>query len=482
MRISITTGILGVVLTLGGCTPFYPNRASCRYEPDSGYRFESLKPGEKNTDDLFVCLTFSGGGTRAAAFAYGALLALDEVILPSDGDGEIKTLLDEVDVISSVSGGSFTAMAYGLSGKELFDGPFEREFLRRNIELDLLASLWKPKHLWRVPFVILDRSDVAGYYYNEEVFGGKTYDDLYQRGRRPFIVVNATDLSRRQRFAFTQGDFDLLGSDLRKLGVGWATAASSAFPILLSPMRFKYFHGDELDAAVKVATSDREGVVISTRLRRWAETLRETPVKGEPENAPKVDEDAHRFLYLLDGGLADNLGVSFLMESFRSGAIHRKLKSGDVNRLVVIVVDAEIDPPKDLERRALSPSLFTVGERIGTTGIHNLSRALTGSLKFALLEAHEKTRKAYDQCAHAVPENCECATAPALPTELAFEAFVIDLNFERIEDAEKRQSFLSILTRLVLPSDDVSELIKAGQTLLPKHPEYWRLMKSLEGP
>ena len=76
---------------------------------------------------MFVCLTFSGGGTRAAAFAYGVLTGLRDTPITEGGS---RRLLDEVDLISSVSGGSFTAMAYALWGEEAFDGRFEEKFLR----------------------------------------------------------------------------------------------------------------------------------------------------------------------------------------------------------------------------------------------------------------------------------------------------------------------------------------------------------------
>jgi NTE family protein len=61
-----------------------------------------------------LILAFSGGGTRAAAFAYGVLeeLAATPVVL----GGRPRRLLDEVDLISAVSGGSFTAAYYGLYG------------------------------------------------------------------------------------------------------------------------------------------------------------------------------------------------------------------------------------------------------------------------------------------------------------------------------------------------------------------------------
>ena len=54
--------------------------------------------------DIVVALAFSGGGTRAAAFAYGAMQGLDR--LPTRGRG---TYFDRVIFILGVSGGSVAA-------------------------------------------------------------------------------------------------------------------------------------------------------------------------------------------------------------------------------------------------------------------------------------------------------------------------------------------------------------------------------------
>jgi hypothetical protein len=66
------------------------------------YRFENLALNESDSDEVFVILSLSGGGTRSAAFAYGVVRELQEIKLP---DG--RSLLDEVDIISAVSGSSF---------------------------------------------------------------------------------------------------------------------------------------------------------------------------------------------------------------------------------------------------------------------------------------------------------------------------------------------------------------------------------------
>src|ERR1700735_4670066 len=105
----IWVAALCVAIAAASCATLTTQLPASRF-PDKGgsgkgYRFENLAGG-KQENKLFVCLAFSGGGTRAAALAYGAMLALRQTRIDWPRKGE--TLLDEVDCISSVSGGSFT--------------------------------------------------------------------------------------------------------------------------------------------------------------------------------------------------------------------------------------------------------------------------------------------------------------------------------------------------------------------------------------
>jgi len=61
-------------------------------------------------DDLLIGLSFSGGGTRAAAFSFGVLQEMDRVRMPRATD----SMFDRIDFISGVSGGSVTAAYVGL--------------------------------------------------------------------------------------------------------------------------------------------------------------------------------------------------------------------------------------------------------------------------------------------------------------------------------------------------------------------------------
>src|SRR5206468_12294905 len=160
-------------------------------DPGAGYRFEARQALQKDKENL-VILAFSGGGTRAAAFSYGALEALRriEVVGPK---GNKARLLDEVDVITGVSGGSFTALAYGLYGEKLFD-IYETAFLKRNVQGEIIGRVLNPGNWGALSSTGWGRSEIAAQLYDEILFHGATFADL-DRGSGPFIVATTTDIA-----------------------------------------------------------------------------------------------------------------------------------------------------------------------------------------------------------------------------------------------------------------------------------------------
>lgn len=165
--------------------------------------------------------------------------------MPAHGDGDrlriAGRLLDSVSVITGVSGGSFTALAYGLYGDKLFDD-YEQRFLKRDVEGTLLARLFDPSYWGALLSTGWGRSEMAADYYDELLFHGATFADL---GRRPGprIVANATDLSSGARFYFSQTVFDIICSDLDSVRLARAAAASSAVPVVLSPLTLDNYGG-----------------------------------------------------------------------------------------------------------------------------------------------------------------------------------------------------------------------------------------------
>lgn len=129
---------LGLIL-LQGCASRLINEPIARAQPDSGYSVDVHVTQRPNHDrSTLLILAFSGGGTRAAAFSYGVLEELRQT--PVIVNGHQRRMLDEVDIITSVSGGSFTALAYALYGDRLF-AEYESRFLKRNVQGALIARV-----------------------------------------------------------------------------------------------------------------------------------------------------------------------------------------------------------------------------------------------------------------------------------------------------------------------------------------------------
>jgi hypothetical protein len=126
-------------LVLCGCATVAPvNVPVGRAEPEAGYRIAKLlgrHRGPANNPDALVFLAFFGGGPRAVALSYGVLEELRRT--PIMVKGHPHSMLDEVDLVAGVSGGSFTALAYALYGERLFD-EYPDRFLKRNVQGELI--------------------------------------------------------------------------------------------------------------------------------------------------------------------------------------------------------------------------------------------------------------------------------------------------------------------------------------------------------
>ena len=163
--LQIVVALMGLCATLS-CTAQYPlnPKLESALRPNP---LQSKLTSQDKSDELFLLLAFSGGGTRAAALSYGILEALDRVEIPAqreiqgaDGKPARHTLLDEVDLVSGVSGGSFTAAYYGLHGRDAFRD-YREKVLLQDIQGALIWSLANPVNWVRLSSPRFGRSDLA---------------------------------------------------------------------------------------------------------------------------------------------------------------------------------------------------------------------------------------------------------------------------------------------------------------------------------
>lgn len=467
MKRSADITILFVLLVtlLTGCAHYPANDqlTTGTYRPNGGYRFGEIAAGA-NTNSLFVCLVFSGGGTRAAALSYGVLEKLKETRIT--WKGVEKRLLDEVDCISSVSGGSFTAAYYGLFGERLF-ADFRTRFLDRDIQAELLWRVASPLNWFRLASPTFSRIDVAAELYDETIFDGKRFADLPARDRGPFIMINATNLANGGRFEFTQGEFDLLGSDLSTYPVARAVAASSAFPFLLSPLSLVnhpappgYTPPQDLTNALHDYTTNR-------RRYQWAR-----------DRLVYLDKEARPFVHLMDGGLADNIGLRGIESDYQrsSGLTNRLINNGEIEKLVIIVVNARTEDQDSLSRDEEPPGLKTVAFKTATVSLDNYSFETVEFMK----DLRRERLKAQKNIAVCQERLDNCPGSPRLPAFAApLDPYVIEVNFEALPDPDRRSYFLSLPTSFSLSREQVDRLIGVPGELLDSSADFRALLLSL---
>lgn len=422
-----------------------------RQGPAEPFDFSTRLP--KNADDVFVVLAFSGGGTRSAAFAYGVLEKLRDtrVVLR----GQERRLLDEVDVITAVSGGSYVAAYYGLFGDRIFRD-FEREFLLRDIQGELWRELINPAHLLRLAASDYNRTDLAAAYLDRTLFSGRRFDDLSQ-GPLPFVIINASDLNNSATFSFIQPQFDFLCSDLGPYPVANAVMASSAVPGPFTSLALRNYPGCPQRHPAWVAEALDHDDLLS---RRYA-VARALERYSDPERMP--------ILRLADGGVTDNLGVRGSMMSpvahagnvpDMAGAFSPSQLS-KVREVLVVVANAQTYPELQWSRTGKDPGLLSSVRASfdAALGILNTETAGLAQQGFLMWEQHVNMERGN--------------SAPHVKVH-----FVV-LTFNQIRDQGERQRFDSIPTRLRLPAPEVTAVRRLAGRLLDEAPEYAAFVDSL---
>jgi len=71
----------------------------------------------------------------------------------------------------------------------------------------------------------MERIDLFIDYLDRQLFSDATFEDLIERGRRPYLILNAADMVEGAPFSFTQFNMDLLCSNLTEMKISTSVAA-----------------------------------------------------------------------------------------------------------------------------------------------------------------------------------------------------------------------------------------------------------------
>ncbi len=441
------------------CATYKPNPRLEKAEDLKSIRLSTFMAKDRS-DELLLVLTFSGGGTRAAAMSYGILEALAKVEIPQQPNQNDTysghTLLDEVDMISSVSGGSFTAAYYGLHGKKAFEDYKER-FLYRNVQSAIMWRVFNP-FLW--PKLIskgYNRSILAADYYDKILFDGKSMGDIINSDG-PAIIIQATDILDGYNFSFTPYFFNLICSSLNNFSVSQAVAASSAFPGAFSGISLTNYAG-------QCGYQSEPWVYEAIQERKPMDPLN---LFAKRELLYTNSEDK-KYVHLYDGGVSDNLGLEGplidLAQFVERGVDLKELGLENTRRVVFIIVNAQTNKSEEMK-------YLNVKQAPPRTKI-SVSAALATLMNSSNFDTIYMFQKYFEE------KFLKKQIAGKDISDIDLE--IIHITFEEITDEEERKFFENLPTSLQLPPETVDRVREKAGELLYQSEEFRRLIAGLGG-
>jgi NTE family protein len=449
--------LIVLTISLNSCTTREWNSAIHASNVEEDYIFQSRLP-KSNAQDTFVVLVFSGGGTRSAAFAYGVLEKLRDT--PITINGKSRRLLDEVDVISSVSGGSYTAAYYGLFGDRIFRD-YEQVFLYRDVQGEMIRMLFNPAKLARLPSQKYNRGDLAAQWLNSNIFENKTFNSM-SNGDLPYVIINASDINTGMTFSFIQQQFDFLCSDISEYPVANAVMASSAVPGVFGPITLNNFQGECTRKTILWNSWVKDSLEHDSIYQRRLQVARAIEHYYDPQNMPKVR--------LLDGGVTDNLGVRGSMMSPVAHYGNVKEMRGaftpealnKVKRVLVIVVNAQSYVDYDWSKAGAEPGVIKAVTASFDAAIGILNSESITLAKHGFVQWQQYTNK---------------RRAPAAPK---VKVYFSTLTFEQVRGDKKRDYFNAIPTTFNLSDQHIESVRQLAGELLDDSPEFQAFKKTFE--
>ena len=415
-------------------------------------------------------LAFSGGGTRAAAFSYGVLETLRDTTIKTKHAGTSR-LIDHIDVITGVSGGSFTALAYGLYGERLFD-IYEQSFLKRDIQGDLIAGVFNPSNWGDLLSDGWGRSEMAANLYDQVLFKGATFGDM-QKTRGPLIITSTTDIETGTRILFANSNFDMFCTDLDKFRLARAAAASSAVPVVLSPLTINNYAGA---CGLKMPAWYTHYAAMAQPPRAAAKAM------ARYQDLAKLNSKNNPYLHLVDGGVSDNLGLHSVLDVFNLLEALKeagyKTRLDNVESIVVFIVNSLTEPQLGWNKQEDGPGFVSMMIQAAGVPIDHYSSDQVNELEdIAARWRGNNEIKNTREFKRLLKNHPEMQAAKFLQLTPKAKIYVVNVAFSEVKDETTRKTLYNLPTSFVLEPEQVDLLRSSARDIILNSSEFKQLMR-----
>ena len=336
---------------------------------------------------------------------------------------------------------------------------FPDEFLAVDFQTLLIRSMLSPSNLVRTTSPWYGRGHVLAEAFDDTLFKGATFGTLAALPSRPYLMIGATDLSTGADFDFTSEQLGRLCSSIDQVPLAFAVAASSAVPLLFSPLTL-YSHSrlcaERGDPAVAQVTASDD----SARVR----------LIKEEQNA--LGRIGRRYIHLVDGGIADNLGnaphqrttwprPAASAPSFEHWALTERDGQSVPRRIVFIAVNSEREIDLKLDTSDEVPSSLAVLDALIYAGLGRSSKET--SLVFS--DAVAQWRR-------------DIQLNPGLGSDA--DIYSIEVKLGDVADPLLSERLRAIPTSFRISPEQIDDLRAAARASLTASTELQRLRSSFE--
>jgi NTE family protein len=282
------------------------------------------------------------------------------------------------------------------------------------------------------------------------------------------IAVSATDLTTGSRIDFIPQNFDVMCADLGPIRLSRAAAASSAVPVVLSPITINNYGGScgyrepaWLRPFADAAKPPRPAARILKRLQELRQLDNEV-------------EDP--YFHLVDGGISDNLGLRSVLDVLETlealQAAGQPTRLDHIRRIIIFVVNSLSIPSTKWNKSEDPPGTVPILVKATGVPIDRYSGEMVEELKD--IDARWKAlRRIRDSAAFAKdPTMTEIVNTPK-----AADIYVIDVSFQALKDKSQRDYLNQLPTSFVLSDEAVDRLRAAAATIILESPDFQQVLE-----
>ncbi len=326
------------------------------------HKYKSAQERPNQNPDLAVALAISGGGSRASNFGVGIMLGLEQIVQANGNN-----VLQEIDYLSTVSGGGFAGGAYISS---LFEQHYDKkdeeyrlkkcldECIKADLEHSFMGAILRNylnPTLW---ITFADDGDALERTVNNTVLGYKRrkHDPALRHTPQRSILlrdlfVAKEDTSREVLFPMMFAN----GAIMDKMVI---------FPFSPDILETYKING-VTHQLKKLYPIDPYDVPLSVGIKASGSF----PVLISNTTLLSDYDEKYRYLHVVDGGLADNYGYETALDILRQDKV--------ANKKVMIIIDANNEGmTKTFSKTQSGRNMFKVYASLPYSGLSAKSATL----------------------------------------------------------------------------------------------------------